>query len=134
MDINFDCLKEIDYQATNDGYRVHGRENTMSITDDMIDVIDYIRAENGFMQFEFPQFSSGDSLWFSYSGRLYRYLNVLDNIYITVDSFIGDEDEDEDYTFKEFLSDYDVYYYLDLDTMTVKSLWDNKEYIIKENV
>ena len=133
-ELNLNCLKEIEYEASNNIRRVELRENITHLTDDMGDVIDYVAAQSRTMRFQYPAFHSEYSFWFSHDNRLYIIITISDNITIQVDSFMGTEEEDEIYTFKEFLEDYDAYYYLDLETMTVKSLWDNKEYIIKEKV
>lgn len=135
--INFDCLKEIDYEATNDGYRVNDREYTMSITDDMIEVFDYIQILSEHMSIYHPQFNNGTIAFFSHGGNMYSsfYFQQQGELTIKKGDFLNQEIiNEEGFTFEEWASDMMVYYYLDLDTMTVKSLWDNKEYVIKEKV
>ena len=68
-----------------------------------------------------------------YNNRLYRVIRIKNHISTSCNGWL---EKDDDYSFDDFLNDYltSGYYYLDLDTETVKGLWDNKEYIIKENV
>lgn len=145
--VNFDCLKDIEFRASNDIRRVQEREDVTHLTDDMVNVVYHIVEVSKKMSLSHPSFSSLHSsihilpsltllsyaYWFSHDDRLYRiYLSTENVISIQVDSFIGTEEEDETYTFNEFIEDYDAYYYLDLNTMTVKSLYNHKEYIIEE--
>lgn len=145
--INFDCLKDVEFEASNDNRRVQERTNVIVLTNDMIDVVSYIVDKASEMALSYPPFYevflnihvspsltlSSLAYWFSYDDRLYRvYISTNNVISINVDSFIGTEEEDENYTFKEFIEDYQGFYYLDLNTMTVKSLYNHKEYITEE--
>ena len=130
-ELNLNVLKEIEREATNNIHRVEMRENITHLTDDMGNIIDYVVAQSRTMRFKYPAFYSEYSFWFSHDNRLYR-IDTISGTAIQVDSFIGDEDDDDNYTVKEFLDDYESYYYLDLDTMTVRSLYNHKEYIIEE--
>ena len=129
---NLNCLKEIEREATSNIRRVELRENITHLTEDMGDIIDYVVVKSRTMRFQYPAFHSEYSFWFSHDNRLYRITTISGNITIQVDTFIGEEEDDEGYIIKKFLEDYEVYYYLDLDTMTVRSLYNHKEYIVEE--
>lgn len=145
--INFDCLKNIEYEACSDEEFVKFRNEqeekdnrpykSTVITEDMIKVFDYIQMLSEDMSLFYPQFNNGTIAFFSYDGNMYSsfYFQQQGNLSIKRGDFLTQETIDEEgFTFEEWTSDMMVYYYLDLDTKTVKSLWDNKEYIIKENV
>ena len=138
--INFKELEKIVGVATNDPRRIAHEEgherapyNVIELTDDMINIIDYLRVMQDNMKLTHPPFSDKYGIWFSYNNRLYRVVKINDHISIAYNEWLK---KDDYYSFDDFLYDYFVggYYYLDLDTMTVKSIWDNKEYIVKENV
>lgn len=145
--INLDCLKDIEYEALNDEEFVKFRneqeekENrpykSMVITQDMGEVFDYIQMLSEDMSLYYPQFNNGTIAFFSYDGNMYSsfYFQQQGKLAIKKEEFLTQKTIDEEgLTFEEWSDDMMVYYYLDLDTKTVKSLWDNKEYIIKENV
>lgn len=138
--INFNELEKIVSVATNDPRRIAHREgyerepyDVIELTDDMINIIDYLTVRQDNMKLNHPSFSDKYGIWFSYNNKLYRVIIIDDRISIFYNGWL---EKDDDYSFDDFLDDYFVggYYYLDLDTETVKSLWDNKEYIVKENV
>lgn len=136
--INFKELEKIVGVATNDPRRIahkegHGRApyDVIELTDDMINIIDYLRVMQDNMKLTHPPFSDKYGIWFSYNDKLYKVVLVDDHISIAYNKWL---EKDDDYSFDDFLDDYFIggYYYLDLDTETVKSLWDNKEYVITE--
>ena len=136
--INFKELEKIVGVATNDPRRIAHREDyerlpydVIELTDDMINIIDYLRVMQDNMKLNHPPFSDKYGIWFSYNNRLYRVVKINDHISIAYNEWLK---KDDDYSFDDFLYDYFVggYYYLDLDTKTVKSLWDNKEYRVVE--
>ena len=138
--VNLKELEKIVSVATNKPRQIAHSEDyvrrpydVIELTDDMIDIIDYIRERQDNMRLNHPVFSDDYGMWFSYNNKLYRVTRINDHISISYNEWL---EEDDNYSFDDFLDDYFVggYYYLDLDTMTVKSIWDNKEYIIKENV
>ena len=138
--VNLKELEKIVSVATNDPRRIAHNDkyervpyDIIELTDDMINIIDYIRERQDNMRLNYPTFSDDYGMWFSYNDKLYRVTRINDHISIGYNEWL---EEDDSYSFDDFLDDYFVggYYYLDLDTMTVKSIWDNKEYIIKENV
>ena len=137
---NFNELEKIVNVATNDPRRIAHREgyerapyDVIGLTDDMINIIDYLTVRQDNMKLNHPSFSDKYGIWFSYNNKLYRVIIIDDRISIFYNGWL---EKDDDYSFDDFLDDYFVggYYYLDLDTETVKSLWDNKEYIIKEKI
>ena len=137
--VNLKELEKIVSVATNDPRRIAHNDkyervhyDIIELTDDMINIIDYIRERQDNMRLNYPAFSDDYGMWFSYNDKLYRATRINDHISIGYNEWL---EEDDSYSFDDFLDDYFVggYYYLDLDTMTVKSIWDNKEYIIKEN-
>lgn len=145
--VNFDCLKDIEYEACSDEEFVKFRNEqeekdnrpykSTVITEDMIKLFDYIQMLSEDMSLFYPQFNNGTIAFFSYDGNMYSsfYFQQQGDLSIKRGDFLTQETIDEEgFTFEEWTSDMMVYYYLDLDTKTVKSLWDNKEYIIKENV
>ena len=136
--INFKELEKIVGVATNDPRRIAHKEgherapyDVIELTDDMINIIDYLRVMQDNMKLTHPPFSDKYGIWFSYNNRLYRVVKINDHISIAYNEWLK---KDDYYSFDDFLYDYFVggYYYLDLDTETVKSLWDNKEYVITE--
>lgn len=135
--VNLKELEKIVNVATNHPARIVYAEDrpydVVELTDDMIDIIDYLRERQDNMRLSHPPFSDRYSMWFSYNDKLYSI--VIINKYISIGCSEWLE-KDGDYSFDDFLDDYFIggYYYLDLDTMTVKSIWDNKEYIIKEKI
>lgn len=138
--INLNELEKIVSIATNKPRRIAHNDlyertpyDVIELTDDMRGIIDYIRERQDNMRLNYPTFSDDYGMWFSYNNKLYRVTRINDHISIGYNEWL---EEDDSYSFDDFLDDYFVggYYYLDLDTMTVKSLWDNKEYVIKENV
>ena len=138
--VNLKELEKIVSVATNDSRRIAHNDkyervpyDIIELTDDMIDIIDYLRVRQDNMKLNYPPFSDEYGIWFSYNNRLYRVVRINDHISIGYNEWL---EKDDDYSFDDFLDDYFTsgYYYLDLDTMTVKSIWDNKEYIVKENV
>ena len=138
--INFDCLKEIEYEACSDEEFVKFRNERKEknnrpyykskvITEDMIKVFDHIRILSEDMSICYPQFNNGTIAFFSYDGNLYSsfYFRQQGSLTIKREEFLTQEIiNEEGFTFEEWVSDMMVYYYLDLDTKTVKSLWDNK--------
>ena len=137
--VNLKELEKIVDVATNEPRQIAHNEDyvrrpydIIELTSDMIDIIDYIRERQDNMRLNYPTFSDEYGIWFSYNNKLYRVVRINDHISIAYNEWLEKEDN---YSFDDFLDDYFVggYYYLDLDTMTVKSIWDNKEYIIKEN-
>lgn len=144
--VNFDCLKEIEYEVFSDEEFVQFRNEreeknnrpykSKVITEDMIKVFDYIQILSEDMSICYPQFNNGTIAFFSYDGNLYSsfYFQQQGSLSIKREYFLTQEIIDEEgFTFEEWVSDMMVYYYLDLDTGTVKSLWDNKEYVITES-
>ena len=138
--VNLKELEKIVDVATNKPRQIAHSEDhvrrpydVIELTDDMIDIIDYLRVRQDNMKLNYPPFSDEYGIWFSYNNRLYRVVRINDHISIGYNEWL---EKDDDYSFDDFLDDYFTsgYYYLDLDTKTVKGLWDNKEYIIKENV
>lgn len=138
--VNLKELEKIVSVATNKPSQIAHSEDyvrrpydVIELTDDMIDIIDYIRERQDNMRLNYPVFSDDYGMWFSYNNKLYRVTRINDHISIGYNEWL---EEDDSYSFDDFLDDYFVggYYYLDLDTMTVKSIWDNKEYTVKENV
>lgn len=138
--VNLKELEKIVSVATNDPGRIAHNDryervpyDVIELTDDMIDIIDYIRVNQDNMRLNYPTFSDDYGMWFSYNNKLYRVVRINNHISIAYNEWLEKEDN---YSFDDFLDNYFVggYYYLDLDTMTVKNIWDNKEYIIKENV
>ena len=136
--INFKELEKIVGVATNDPRRIAHKEghervpyDVIELTDDMINIIDYLRVMQDNMKLTHPPFSDKYGIWFSYNDKLYKVVLVDDHISIAYNKWL---EKDDDYSFDDFLDDYFIggYYYLDLDTETVKSLWDNKEYVITE--
>ena len=136
--INFKELEKIVGVATNDSRRIAHKEgherapyDVIELTDDMINIIDYLRVMQDNMKLTHPPFSDKYGIWFSYNNRLYRVVKINDHISIAYNEWLK---KDDYYSFDDFLYDYFVggYYYLDLDTKTVKSLWDNKEYRVVE--
>ena len=145
--VSLDCLKDIEYEALSDEDFVKFRNEqeekdnrpykSTVITEDMVKVFDYIQMLSEDMSLYYPQFNNGTIAFFSYDGNMYFsfYFQQQGSLSIKKGDFLTQEIIDEEgFTFEEWASDMMVYYYLDLDTKTVKSLWDNKEYIIKENV
>lgn len=144
--VNLDCLKDIEYEALSDEDFVKFRNEqeekdnrtykSTVITEDMMKVFDYIQMLSEDMSLHYPQFNNGTIAFFSYDRNMYSsfYFQQQGSLFIKKGDFLTQEIIDEEgFTFEEWASDMMVYYYLDLDTETVKSLWDNKEYIIKEN-
>ena len=136
--INFNELEKIVSVATNDPRRIAHKEgyertpyDVIELTDDMINIIDYLTVTQDNMKLNHPSFSDKYGKWFSYNNKLYRVVRIDDDISIFYNEWL---EKDDDYSFDDFLDDYFVggYYYLDLDTKTVKSLWDNKEYRVVE--
>ena len=136
--INFKELEKIVGVATNDPRRIAHKEGherapyyVIELTDDMINIIDYLRVMQDNMKLNHPPFSDKYGIWFSYNDKLYKVVLVDDHISIAYNKWL---EKDDDYSFDDFLDDYFIggYYYLDLDTKTVKSLWDNKEYRVVE--
>ena len=136
--INFNELEKIVSVATNNPRRIAHKEgherapyDVIELTDDMINIIDYLRVMQDNMKLTHPPFSDKYGIWFSYNNRLYRVVKINDHISIAYNEWLK---KDDYYSFDDFLYDYFVggYYYLDLDTETVKSLWDNKEYRVVE--
>ena len=136
--INFKELEKIVGVATNDPRRIAHKEgherapyDVIGLTDDMTNIIDYLRVMQDNMKLTHPPFSDKYGIWFSYNDRLYRVVKINDHISIAYNEWLK---KDDYYSFDDFLYDYFVggYYYLDLDTETVKSLWDNKEYRVVE--
>lgn len=145
--VDFNCLKYIEYEACSDEEFVKFRNEqeeknnrpykSIVITEDMIKVFDYIQILSEDMSIYYPQFNNGTIAFFSYDGNLYSsfHFQQQGSLSIKRGDFLTQEIIDEEgFTFEEWASDMMVYYYLDLDTNTVKSLWDNKEYTVKENV
>lgn len=137
--VNLKELEKIVSVATNDSSRIAHNDkyervpyDVIELTSDMIDIVDYLRERQDNMRLHYPAFSDEYGIWFGYNNKLYRIVRVDDHISISYNEWL---EKDSDYSFDDFLDDYFIggYYYLDLDTETVKSLWDNKEYIIKEN-
>lgn len=137
--VNLKELEKIVDVATNDPRQiaysedhVHRPYDVIELTSDMISIIDYLRERQDNMRLRYPTFSDEYGIWFSYNNKLYRVVRINDHISIGRNDWL---EKDDDYSFDDFLDDYFIggYYYLDLDTKTVKSIWDNKEYIIKEN-
>ena len=137
--VNLKELEKIVDVATNEPRQIAHNEDyvrrpydVIELTSDMIDIIDYIRERQDNMRLNYPTFSDEYGIWFSYNNKLYRVVRINDHISIAYNEWLEKEDN---YSFDDFLDDYFTsgYYYLDLDTKTVKSLWDNEEYIIKEN-
>ncbi|AWY02881.1 hypothetical protein [Staphylococcus phage VB-SauS-SA2] len=137
--VNLKELEKIVNVATNDPRQiaysedhVHRPYDVIELTSDMISIIDYLRERQDNMRLRYPTFSDEYGIWFSYNNKLYRVVRINDHISIGRNDWL---EKDDDYSFDDFLDDYFIggYYYLDLDTKTVKSIWDNKEYIIKEN-
>lgn len=144
--VNFDCLKDIEYEALSDEDFVKFRNERVEkenrpykstvITEDMVKVFDYIQMLSEDMTIHYPQFNNGTTAFFSYDENLYSSFHFQQQGILNIkrENFLTQEIIDEEgFTFEQWASDMMVYYYLDLDTRTVKSLWDNKEYIIKEN-
>ena len=138
--INLKELEKIISVATNEPRQIAHSEDhvrrpydVIELTSDMVSIIDYLRERQDNMRLNYPTFSDEYGIWFSYNNKLYRVVRINDHISIAYNEWLEKEDN---YSFDDFLDDYFVggYYYLDLDTMTVKSIWDNKEYIVKENV
>lgn len=136
--INLKELEKIVDVATNDPRRIAHNDkyervpyDIIELTDDMIDIIDYITVVQDNMKLNHPPFSDKYGIWFSYNDKLYKVILVGDHISIAYNKWL---EKDDDYSFDDFLDDYFIggYYYLDLDTKTVKSLWDNKEYRVVE--
>ena len=136
--INFKELEKIVSVATNEPRRIAHKKgyerspyDVIELTDDMINIIDYLRVMQDNMKLNHPPFSDKYGIWFSYNDKLYKVVLVDDHISIAYNKWL---EKDDDYSFDDFLDDYFIggYYYLDLDTETVKSLWDNKEYRVVE--
>lgn len=136
--INFKELEKIVEVATNEPGRIAHKEgyerapyDVIELTDDMISIIDYLKVVQDNMKLKHPPFSDRYGIWFSYNDKLYKVVLVDDHISIGYNKWL---EKDDDYSFDDFLDDYFIggYYYLDLDTETVKSLWDNKEYCVVE--
>lgn len=136
--INFKELEKIVEVATNEPRRIVHKKgyerapyDVIELTDDMISIIDYLKVVQDNMKLKHPPFSDRYGIWFSYNDKLYKVVLVDDHISIAYNEWL---EKDDDYSFDDFLDDYFIggYYYLDLNTKTVKSLWDNKEYVITE--
>lgn len=145
--VNFDCLKDIEYEACSDEEFVKFRNEqeekdnrpykSMVITEDMIKVFDYIQILSEDMSLYYPQFNNGTIAFFSYDGNMYSsfYFQQQGKLSIKRGDFLTQEIIDEEgFTFEEWASDMMVYYYLDLDNMVVRSLWNNKTYRVIEDM
>ena len=138
--VNLKELEKIVSVATNDPKQIaHNYEyesvpyDVIELTDDMIDIIDYIRERQDNMRLNYPTFSDEYGMWFSYNNKLYRVVRINNHISIAYNEWLEKEDS---YSFDNFLDDYFVggYYYLDLDDMVVRSLWNNKTYRVIEDM
>ena len=138
--VNLKELEKIVSVATNKPSQIAHSEDyvrrpydVIELTDDMIDIIDYIRERQDNMRLNYPVFSDDYGMWFSYNSKLYRVTRINDHISIGYNEWLEEEDN---YSFDDFLDDYFVggYYYLDLDNMVVRSLWNNKTYRVIEDM
>ena len=138
--VNLKELEKIVDVATNEPRQIAHSEDhvrrpydVIELTDDMIDIIDYLRVRQDNMKLNYPPFSDEYGIWFSYNNRLYRVVRINDHISIGYNKWL---EKDDDYSFDDFLDDYFVggYYYLDLDDMVVRSLWNNKTYRVIEDM
>lgn len=142
--VNLKELEKIVSVATNDPKRIaHNKDypvrpyDVIELTDNMIDIIDYLIERQDNMRLNYPAFSDKFGLWFSYNNKLYRVVIINNNISIGLNSWLNEYmEEDPHYSFNEFLNDYfsSGYYYLDLDNMVVRSLWDNKTYSVRKDM
>lgn len=145
--VNLESLKEIEYETCTDIDFVKFKNgqldfngdyhNIIPMTDDMIDVFDYVQQKSGDMARDYPSFSNGVITFFSYDGNIYSsfYFQQQGKLTIKKGEFLTQETIDEEgFTFEEWSDDMMVYYYLDLDTMTVRSLWDNKTYSVRKDM
>ena len=138
--VNLKELEKIVNVATNETRQIAHSENhvnrpydVVELTSDMIDIVDYLRERQDNMRLHYPAFSDEYGIWFSYNNRLYRVVRINDHISIGHNEWLEKEDN---YSFDDFLDDYFVggYYYLDLDDMVVRSLWNNKTYRVIEDM
>lgn len=145
--VNFDCLKEIEYEACTDIDFVKFKNgqldvngdyyNIIPMTDDMIKLFDYIQQKSEDMARDYPSFNNGVITFFSYDGNMYSsfYFQQQGKLTIKKGEFLTQETIDrEEFTFEEWSEDMMVYYYLDLDNMVVRSLWNNKTYSVREDL
>lgn len=137
MSLNLNVLKSIGFETyTTDKGLVREFRKRKQLTDDMIDIIDHVDYLSTELTANNPSFSNKYQTLFSFEGRLFLVAISLEG-YISL-KYQGncnvEYDLDEEYTYSDFLEDNDVYYYLNLDNMTVCSLWNGKPCIIKENV
>ena len=145
--VNLDCLKDIEYEACSDEEFVKFKNEQMKkdnrpyrsmvITQDMIEVFDHIQILSEHMSIYHPQFNNGTIAFFSYDGNMYSsfYFQQEGKLTIKKGDFLTQEIIDEEgFTFEEWVSDMMVYYYLDLNDMVVRSLWNNKTYRVTEDM
>ena len=87
--VNLKELKKIVNVATNDSRRIAHNDkyervpyDIVELTDDMIDIIDYLRVKQDNMKLNYPPFSDEHGIWFSYNNKLYRVVRIDDHISI----------------------------------------------------
>lgn len=132
---DFKALEKIKDIATTDKTRIARVKDAapydiIDIDNDMLEIIDYVNTCQSNMSVNYPSFSNNRIQNFSYNNVLYHVVFTETDIAIAKVKWV---DEIDDYSYEDFLDGYfDVYYYLDLNSKTVKFIWDKKEYIIKE--
>lgn len=134
MSLNLNVLKSVYVTYTTDDRIVKGFRKRKQMTEDMMDIVDHINYLSTELTANNPSFSNKYQTLFSFEGRLFLVADINGYTSLRYQGNVDLQFDKSEYVYDDFLEDNDVYYYLNLDNMTVCSLWDNKPCIIKENV
>ncbi len=141
MKLNWDCLREIKTTAESSKNFLEFRNKSLPkelqsvlLSDDMVNIIDYIFEKSNELAFSHPSFSNSHSAFFKKYGVIYHIyqggsgLSIIANV---SSANIGKK-ELKGYSKEEFLRDYDIYYYYDVNDNKVRCFWNDLPYIITE--
>lgn len=150
VQINFTkVLENINHTATNRKAMTElNPDRYQHLTDEMIDVINFIQDKEAEFSHKAPSFGNRHSIFFKCDEQLYQIIFSTDRKFVSIIKMqfgLMQSEEKEylyasnevvdtiDYTFDEFLKDNTVYFYYNINKNRVESLWDGKPYVIMED-
>lgn len=135
MKLNWNCLGEIKTTAESSRHFLEFINNrkpkelqSVPLSNDMINIIDYIFGKSNELSFSYPSFSNNHSAFFKKYGVIYHIFQSGKGLSIVANV----ESANKRCSKKEFLEDYEVYYYYDADDNKVRCFWDDLPYIITQ--
>lgn len=140
MKLNWNCLGEIKTTAESSCRFLEFKNNrrpkelqSIALSNDMLDIIDYIYGKRNELAFSYPSFSNNYSTFFKKYGTIYHIFQTETDLSIITNIDSASKEKLQGYSKEEFLEDYQVYYYYDLDDNKVRCFWDDLPYKITED-